>query len=145
MLRRAREESRKNKVKEAIVRVIDEMPKWQETQPEPSTDPLHPTIDQIQWHVCKRAQITRNDLIGPCRTKPYIKPRHIAMMLSKMMTLRSLPDIGRRFNGRDHTTVLSAVRKTEEVQKYVLARCAPGDDIYLWVSAAFDGWEEAGL
>ena len=47
------------------------------------------------------------------RTANVVRPRQVAMYLSKVMTLRSLPEIGRRFGGRDHTTVLHAVRKIE--------------------------------
>ena len=49
------------------------------------------------------------------RTANVVRPRQIAMYLSKVLTLRSLPEIGRRFGGRDHTTVLHAVRKIEEL------------------------------
>ena len=49
------------------------------------------------------------------RTRTIVKPRQVAMYLAKMMTPRSLPEIGRRFGGRDHTTVLHAVRKIEDM------------------------------
>ncbi len=49
------------------------------------------------------------------RTRVIVKPRQVAMYLSKTMTPRSFPEIGRRFGGRDHTTVLHAVRKIEEM------------------------------
>jgi chromosomal replication initiator protein len=54
--------------------------------------------------------------LGSCgRTANVVRPRQIAMYLAKTLTLRSLPEIGRRFGGRDHTTVLHAVRKIENL------------------------------
>ena len=49
------------------------------------------------------------------RTANVVRPRQVAMYLAKTLTLRSLPEIGRRFGGRDHTTVLHAVRKIENL------------------------------
>ncbi len=57
--------------------------------------------------------MTRGDILSSRRTATVVKPRQVAMYLSKALTLRSLPEIGRRFGGRDHTTVLHAVRKIE--------------------------------
>jgi chromosomal replication initiator protein len=59
--------------------------------------------------------VTRADLLSSRRTAVVVKPRQIAMYLAKTLTLRSLPEIGRRFGGRDHTTVLHAVRKIESL------------------------------
>jgi len=78
-------------------------------------------IKRIQWLVCHYYQVDRLELLSARRHAQIIKPRHVAMYLSKTLTLKSLPEIGRRFGGRDHTTVLSAVRritarlKTDEV------------------------------
>jgi len=104
-----------------------------------------PTIRAIQWHVCAYSSTMRVDLLSIRRTAAIVKVRHIAMMLSKMMTLASLPEIGRKFGGRDHTTVLHAVRKTEPLQQWLQQVVKPGDEISLWVSAAFKGWDELGL
>jgi hypothetical protein len=57
--------------------------------------------------------VTATDIISERRSAKIVKPRQIAMYLAKRITLRSLPEIGRRFGGRDHTTVLHAVRKIE--------------------------------
>jgi chromosomal replication initiator protein len=57
--------------------------------------------------------VSRADLLSSRRTANVVRPRQIAMYLAKTLTLRSLPEIGRRFGGRDHTTVLHAVRKIE--------------------------------
>ena len=55
--------------------------------------------------------VSRGDILSARRTASVVRPRQIAMYLSKLLTPRSLPEIGRRFGGRDHTTVLHAVRK----------------------------------
>ena len=57
--------------------------------------------------------MSRGDLLSSRRTANVVRPRQVAMYLAKTLTLRSLPEIGRRFGGRDHTTVLHAVRKIE--------------------------------
>ena len=57
--------------------------------------------------------MSKTELLSNRRTRTIVKPRQVAMYLSKVMTPRSLPEIGRRFGGRDHTTVLHAVRKIE--------------------------------
>jgi hypothetical protein len=68
-------------------------------------------VATIQRVVACYFGITTAELCSQRRTKNVIRPRQIAMYLAKELTLRSLPDIGRRFGGRDHTTVLHAVRK----------------------------------
>jgi len=69
------------------------------------------TVDDIQKGVASYFSITVDDLISKRRTKAVVRPRHIAMYLAKTLTTRSLPDIGRRFGGRDHSTVIHAVNK----------------------------------
>jgi len=76
---------------------------------------VRPTIEQIQRVICRHYDVRRNDLIGERRFGPIIRPRHIAIYLAKTLTLRSLPEVGRRFGGRDHTSILSAVRKIERL------------------------------
>ena len=56
------------------------------------------------------------DMIGPKRIRVVARPRQIAMYLAKQMTSRSLPEIGRRFGGRDHTTIMHGVKKIEELR-----------------------------
>lgn len=70
-------------------------------------------IEDIQRVVSRHYNIARIDLISARRSAHIVRPRQIAMYLCKRLTLRSLPEIGRRFGGRDHTTVLHAVRKFE--------------------------------
>ncbi|WP_417685253.1 chromosomal replication initiator protein DnaA [Roseibium sp.] len=74
-------------------------------------------IEDIQQAVCKHYNISKNDLLSSCRARNLVRPRQIAMYLSKIMTPRSLPEIGKRFGGRDHTTVLHAVRKIDAQSK----------------------------
>lgn len=72
-------------------------------------------IEDIQRAVSKHYNVPRADLVSARRTRTIVRPRQIAMYLAKVMTPRSLPEIGRHFGGRDHTTVLHAVRKIEEL------------------------------
>ena len=76
-------------------------------------EPKRVKIEDIQKLVANHYSVTRSDLLSSRRTAIVVKPRQVAMYLSKALTLRSLPEIGRRFGGRDHTTVLHAVRKIE--------------------------------
>ena len=76
-------------------------------------DPKRVKIEEIQKLVASHYNVTRADILSARRTANVVRPRQIAMYLSKVLTPRSLPEIGRRFGGRDHTTVLHAVRKIE--------------------------------
>ena len=76
-------------------------------------EPKRVKIEDIQKLVANHFNVSRADILSSRRTANVVRPRQIAMYLSKMMTLRSLPEIGRRFGGRDHTTVLHAVRIIE--------------------------------
>jgi chromosomal replication initiator protein len=76
-------------------------------------EPKRVKIEDIQKLVASHYSVTRADILSSRRTAIVVKPRQVAMYLSKALTLRSLPEIGRRFGGRDHTTVLHAVRKIE--------------------------------
>lgn len=78
--------------------------------PEPP-EPRRPSIVEIQIAVAGHFRIARHDLLAQRRTIKVALPRQIAMYLAQTLTLRSLPDIGRRFNGRHHTTVMHSVRK----------------------------------
>lgn len=69
------------------------------------------TVDEIQKVVATHFGITTADICSKRRTQAVVRPRHIAMYLAKTLTTRSLPDIGRRFGGRDHSTVIHAVSK----------------------------------
>ncbi len=76
-------------------------------------EPKRVKIEDIQKLVATHYNVSRADILSSRRTATVVRPRQIAMYLSKALTLRSLPEIGRRFGGRDHTTVLHAVRKIE--------------------------------
>lgn len=71
------------------------------------------TVDEIMQAVAKYYSLRMTDLLGPRRTRTIARPRQLAMYLAKTLTTRSLPEIGRRFGGRDHTTVIHAVKRIE--------------------------------
>ena len=74
------------------------------------------TIDEIQKLVSAHFELKPLDLISARRARAVARPRQIAMYLAKRLTTRSLPEIGRKFGGRDHSTVIHAVRKIEELR-----------------------------
>ncbi len=74
------------------------------------------TIDEIQNKVSNYYNVKIEDLISVRRIRSFARPRQIAMYLSKKLTTRSLPEIGRKFGGRDHTTVIHAVKKIEQLK-----------------------------
>lgn len=75
------------------------------------------TVEEIQRKVSEHYNIRLSDMIGPKRLRSYARPRQVAMYLCKQLTSRSLPEIGRRFGGRDHTTVMHGVRRIEELKQ----------------------------
>ncbi len=75
------------------------------------------TVDDIQKATSEHFGLKQSDLISERRNRSIARPRQAAMWLCKQLTTRSLPDIGRRFGGRDHTTVLHAVRRIEELKQ----------------------------
>ena len=75
------------------------------------------TIDEIQNKVSNYYNIKIDDLISSRRIRTFARPRQVAMYLSKKLTTRSLPEIGRKFGGRDHTTVIHAVKKIDELKE----------------------------
>ncbi|MDA0998073.1 MAG: chromosomal replication initiator protein DnaA [Proteobacteria bacterium] len=74
------------------------------------------TIEEIQKQVAQHFNIRTADMHSARRARSVARPRQVAMYLAKQLTARSLPDIGRKFGGRDHTTVMHAVRKVEELR-----------------------------
>ena len=74
------------------------------------------TIEEIQRKVSEYYNIRLSDMIGPKRLRSIARPRQVAMFLAKQLTPRSLPEIGRRFGGRDHTTIMHGVRRIEELK-----------------------------
>ena len=75
------------------------------------------TIENIQKTVADFYRLRVSDLTSPRRSRSIVRPRHIAMSLAKELTSHSLPEIGREFGGRDHTTVIHACRKINEIRK----------------------------
>jgi chromosomal replication initiator protein len=75
------------------------------------------TIEEILRKVADHYNLRMSDLLSARRARSVARPRQVAMYLAKTLTTRSLPDIGRRFGGRDHTTVIHAVRKIEELRQ----------------------------
>ena len=73
------------------------------------------TIDEIQKKVAEYYNVRLSDMHSPRRARAIARPRQVAMYLCKTLTQRSLPEIGRKFGGRDHTTVMHAVKKIEEL------------------------------
>ncbi|MEO1460151.1 MAG: chromosomal replication initiator protein DnaA, partial [Pseudomonadota bacterium] len=75
------------------------------------------TVEEIKRQVAEHYNLRMSDLISPRRQRTVARPRQVAMYLAKTLTSKSLPEIGRSFGGRDHTTVLHAVKKVEELRK----------------------------
>lgn len=75
------------------------------------------TIDEIQRKVAEHYNLRLTDMHSARRARNVARPRQVAMYLAKQLTARSLPEIGRKFGGRDHTTVMHAVRKIEELME----------------------------
>lgn len=73
------------------------------------------TIEEIQRRVAEYYNVRLADMLSARRARAVARPRQVAMYLSKQLTTRSLPEIGRKFGGRDHTTVIHAVRKIDEL------------------------------
>ena len=74
------------------------------------------TMDEIMKKICHYYNVRMSDLLSPRRSRNIARPRQMAMYLSKNMTSRSYPEIGKQFGNRDHTTVMHAVRKIEELK-----------------------------
>ncbi|MEF3048103.1 chromosomal replication initiator protein DnaA [Pseudotabrizicola sp. L79] len=73
------------------------------------------SIEEIQRKVAEHYNVRLSDMIGPKRLRTIARPRQVAMYLCKQLTSRSLPEIGRRFGGRDHTTIMHGIRKIDEL------------------------------
>ena len=75
------------------------------------------TIDSIQTIVCKFYKISKNEMLSPRRSRYLVRPRQTAIYLAKMLTSKSLPEIGRSFSNRDHTTVIHSVKTIDKLRK----------------------------
>ena len=76
---------------------------------------LSPKSETLQQKVAEHYNIRVSDILSPRRARPLARPRQVAMYLTKALTEHSLPEIGRKFGGRDHTTIIHGVRKIEEL------------------------------
>jgi chromosomal replication initiator protein len=74
------------------------------------------TIEEVQKRVARHFHISLSDLIGPKRHRDLTRARQVAIYLAQKSTLRSIPEIGRRFGGRDHTTVIYSIQKIEDLR-----------------------------
>lgn len=80
-----------------------------------SSEPKRIKIDDILRMITKHFGVSRSDILSSRRNRSIVRPRQVGMYLAKNLTSRSLPEIGRRFGNRDHTTVLHAIRKIEQL------------------------------
>lgn len=85
------------------------------------------TIEEIQKKVAEHFNIRMADMHSARRARAIARPRQVAMYLAKQLTSRSLPEIGRKFGGRDHTTVMHAVKKVEELRQADVTFCEDVD------------------
>tara|TARA_A100001015_G_C15033210_1_gene734490 strand:- start:3125 stop:3829 length:705 start_codon:yes stop_codon:yes gene_type:complete len=74
------------------------------------------TIDYIQTLVCKYFKISKNEMLSSRRSRYLVRPRQVAIYLAKILTTKSLPEIGREFSNRDHTTVIHSVKTIEKLK-----------------------------
>ena len=74
------------------------------------------TIDLIQTIVCKFFKISKNEMLSARRSRYLVRPRQTAIYLAKVLTSKSLPEIGRSFSNRDHTTVIHSVKTIERLK-----------------------------
>ena len=75
------------------------------------------SIDLIQSIVCKYFKISKNEMLSSRRSRYLVRPRQTAIYLTKILTSKSLPEIGREFSNRDHTTIIHSVRTVEKLKK----------------------------
>ena len=75
------------------------------------------SIDKIQNVTSNFFSISLSDMLSPRRSRPLARPRQVAMYMAKKLTTRSLPEIGRKFANRDHTTVIHAVKTIEKLSE----------------------------
>ena len=75
------------------------------------------TIDSIQSIVCKFFKISKNEMLSSRRSRYLVRPRQTAIYLTKILTSKSLPEIGREFSNRDHTTIIHSVKTIEKLME----------------------------
>ena len=75
------------------------------------------TIDLIQTVVCRFFKISKNEMLSSRRSRYLVRPRQTAIYLTKILTSKSLPEIGREFSNRDHTTIIHSVKTIEKIKE----------------------------
>ena len=75
------------------------------------------TIESIQSIVCKFFKISKNEMLSSRRSRYLVRPRQTAIYLTKVLTTKSLPEIGREFSNRDHTTIIHSVKTIEKLRE----------------------------
>ena len=75
------------------------------------------TIDLIQTTVCRFFKISKNEMLSARRSRYLVRPRQTAIYLTKILTSKSLPEIGREFSNRDHTTIIHSVKTIEKLKQ----------------------------
>lgn len=147
-IRQAKErEEERQRLAERTEKIAKAVENWMpsDTPIAPQDGPPSLTLREIQDGVCQFGRVTRNDLLSFRRTRDVVKHRQIAMLLCKMHTVKSLPEIGRAFSNRDHTTVLHAVQKLDGIRKILVETFTPDDPIDVWVAGAYSAWTRCGL
>ena len=98
----------------------------------------------IQKACCRAADISLGEMLSQARRLPIVRARDVAILLCKMIgpAGTSTPMLGRRFGGRDHTTILHSLKKMEPIREVVLRRVPEGSQLQTYVAAAFDAWDE---
>lgn len=92
------------------------------------------SVRQVQDAVCLAFGITRLELIGVSHRQCYVQPRQTSYLLCKLLTLHSLPLIGRLHGGRDHTTVLHGIRKLEWLRKILVSELSETSPVEAWAA-----------
>ena len=105
----------------------------------------NPTIREIQSEVCRVFNIRKNELFSRRRAVNIVRPRQAALALCKRLTLQSLPEIGRRFGGLDHTTVLHAARRFKPIIDAVAEKIIPDTSVAGWAAAVYAALETIPL
>ena len=87
------------------------------------------SVDMIQSLVCKFFKISKNEMLSSRRSRYLVRPRQTAIYLTKILTSKSLPEIGREFSNRDHTTVIHSIKTIENLKKNDTELCANIDTL----------------
>lgn len=103
------------------------------------------SITEIQNAVAKKTGCSRADIVGVIRTQPLVYHRQIAMALSRHLTFRSTPEIGRKFGGRDHTTAIHAIQRMAPIVAWAAKERRHGDAIEDWVTSCLLAMETVPL